>query len=69
MKTIILTAVLTSAGLFGLVDYAFSTPDVYVSYETRECVQVDNFPGVFFNTDSNYSCSNLPAKYNHIWAQ
>lgn len=50
------------------IDYSFSIPNVYVSYETRDCVKVENFPGIMFgNTD--YSCENMPSKYNHIWAQ
>ena len=54
---------------FTALDYAFSMPEVYKSYSTNECVKVENYPGVFFNTDSNYSCENLPEKYDHVWTK
>ena len=67
MKTAILTAVAAGAFLFAAADYAFSIPDVYVSFETRECVKVDNFPGMVFGK-TEYSCENMPTKYNHVWS-
>ena len=67
MKLAIFTAVTAGAFFFGAADYALSIPDVYVSYETRECVKVDNFPGFFFG-NTEYSCENMPSKYNHVWA-
>ena len=67
MKAAILTAVAAGGLLFAAADYAFSIPDVYVSFETRECVKVDNFPGMVFGK-TEYSCENMPTKYNHVWS-
>ena len=55
-------------GMFTFADYAFSIPDVMVSYETRSCVQVENYPSTFFGT-TDYSCENMPEKFNHIWVK
>ena len=49
-------------------DYAFSVPSVHVSYETRNCVTVENYPSMFFGT-SNYSCELMPEKFNHVWVK
>ena len=54
--------------MFVFADYAFSIPDVHVSYETRNCVTVENYPSTFFGT-SNYSCENMPEKFNHVWVK
>ena len=51
------------------IDYAFSTPVVVESFTTGECVTVENYPGAFFNTESNYTCENLPNKYTHVYAE
>jgi hypothetical protein len=64
---------LAIGGAFGLVlfagvDYAMSIPDVLVSYETNQCQQVQNYESVLFGT-TNYSCVNMPTKYNHVWVQ
>jgi hypothetical protein len=56
------------AGIFALTDYAFSIPDVMVSYETNMCKQVQNYDSVLFGT-TEYSCENMPTKFNHIWVQ
>ena len=67
MKASIIMGVV-AAGLFiTAADYALSIPDVYVSFETRECVKVDNFPGFMFGK-TEYSCENMPSKFNHVWA-
>ena len=54
--------------LFALVAFilnkSMSIPDVHVSYSTEECVDVINY-----DKDDNYSCENLPSKFNHIWVQ
>lgn len=42
---------------------ALMMPDVLVSYSTKACVEVINYD------NGNYSCENLPQKYNHIWAK
>lgn len=38
-------------------------PDVMVSNSTKECVEVINYG------DTDWSCDNLPSKYNHIWVK
>ena len=50
--------------LFSLLDKAFSIPDVHFSYSTNECVKVLNYV-----EGENYSCENLPRKFNHVWVQ
>lgn len=57
--------------VFGLVlglAYAFSTsltiPDVHVSHSTGNCVEVINYA-----EGDNYSCENLPSKFNHVWVK
>ena len=69
------TAIGTAAGIalfagavFAFTDYAMSIPDVHVSYETRNCVQVQNYPSTLFGT-TNYSCESMPTKFNHVWVQ
>ena len=37
-------------------------PAVYVSYSTEDCVKVVNYL-----EEDNYSCSDMPKKYNHIY--
>lgn len=54
-------------GLFLSMDYALSLPTVVKSYETRFCVEVQNYPGILFNQES-YSCENMPSKFYHVWA-
>ena len=54
--------------VFTLIDYSLGIPDVTFSYATNECVVVENHPTVLFGT-SEYSCENMPNKYNHIWVQ
>ena len=49
-------------------DYAMSIPDVHMSYSTDTCITVENYPSTFFGT-SNYSCENMPTKYNHVWVK
>ena len=38
-------------------------PDVMVSNSTKECVEVINYG------DTDWSCDNLPSRYNHIWVK
>lgn len=54
--------------ILAMADYAFSIPSVHVSYETQNCVSVENYPSIFFGT-SNYSCENMPEKFNHVWVK
>ena len=71
MKNAIITIVFSavfSCGIFAVIDYALSIPDVKFSYSTNECVEVENYPTVLFGT-STYSCENLPSKFNHAWVQ
>jgi hypothetical protein len=51
------------AGLFLVVLNAVSMPDVMVSYSSGECVEVVNY------SDDNFSCDNLPSRYNHVWVK
>lgn len=39
-------------------------PDVWYSYSTGECVKVLNYA-----EDDNYSCEDLPRKFNHVWVE
>ena len=55
-------------GLFAFADYSFSIPDVHMSYASNNCVEVLNYPSTLFGT-TNYSCENLPTKFNHVWVQ
>jgi hypothetical protein len=41
---------------------ALSMPDVWFSYSTDECVKVINY-----DKDDQFSCENLPTKFNHVW--
>jgi hypothetical protein len=57
------------AGLMaGLVTHLFlealSLPDVWFSYSTDECVRVINYV-----EGENYSCENMPSKFNHVWVK
>ena len=66
MKRALFTVAFTAPFIAGLA-YAISTaaamPDVYVSYETNQCVKVVNY------ADTNYTCENYPRKFNHVWVQ
>lgn len=52
----------------GVITYVFLTamalPDVWFSYSTDECVKVINYV-----EGDNYSCENMPSKFNHVWVQ
>jgi len=60
----VLAIVATVVVLFSLLDKAFSIPDVQFSYSTNECVKVLNYV-----EGENYSCENMPTKFNHVWVQ
>jgi hypothetical protein len=62
------TGMVIGLGLFVFADYAMSIPDVHMSHSTKTCITVENYPSTFFGT-SNYSCENMPAKFNHVWVQ
>ena len=67
IKSLTIGAVI-GAGIFAMVDYAFSIPDVLVSYETNMCQQVQNYDSVLFGTTA-YSCENMPEKFNRVWVK
>lgn len=54
--------------IFAFADYAFSIPTVKMSYSSNTCVEVENYPSTFFGT-TEYSCENMPEKFNHVWVQ
>lgn len=71
MKQLIKTAAVASAVTFGLfvgLDFAMTTPDVLVSYSSNACTQVITYDGIFFS-GGDYSCENLPSKYNHVYVK
>ena len=41
-----------------------SIPDVMFSHSTDECVEVFNYV-----EGENYSCENIPSKFNHVWVK
>lgn len=50
--------------LFYVLEASLSIPDVHFSYSTDTCVKVINY-----TDEDNYSCENLPSKFNHVWVQ
>lgn len=63
-------------GLFGVVSFwtavitianLINIPDVWISYSTNECVLVLNYTEN--DAIENYSCNNLPSKYNYVWVK
>jgi len=65
MKNVIavcVTIMALSGGVMALTWAAITTPDVYVSNTTNECVKVINY-------GSDYSCENMPTKYNKVWVK
>lgn len=63
IRTILASSAFAAFAAYGMV-YALSIPDVMVSYETRQCVEVINY-----SDSTNYSCENMPSKYNHVWVK
>lgn len=54
-------------GIFGLlytINTALMIPDVHFSYSNDICVEVINY-----SSEDNYSCENLPNKFNHVWVE
>ena len=62
--TTILATTATVVLFYALLDNMLSIPDVHFSYSTDECVKVLNY-----TEGDNYSCENLPSKFNHVWVQ
>ena len=56
------------SGTVVAMDYAFSMPEVYKSYSTRECVKVETYPGLLFGQEQ-FSCENLPSRYDLVWVK
>lgn len=46
------------------VEAALDMPDVYWSNTTNECVGVVNYA-----KNDDFSCENLPSKYNKVWVK
>lgn len=46
------------------LSFATSLPDVHFSYSSQSCVEVINY-----KENQNYTCENLPQRYNHIWIE
>lgn len=67
IKNIALAAAFGVA-VFAFADYGMSIPSVKMSYATNTCVEVENYPSTLFGT-TNYSCENMPTKFNHVWVQ
>lgn len=65
MKALVTTA--ATAVTLVVLAYAMTTalalPDVHVSHDSRECVRVVNY------TEQQFSCENLPTRFNHVWVQ
>ena len=64
---------IATGAAFGLAifvgaDYAFSIPTVKMSNASETCVEVENYPSIFFGT-TNYSCADMPQKFHHVWVQ
>ena len=55
-----LTGIAFGGALAGLV-HALSIPDVHFSYSTGDCVEVINY------TEEQFTCENMPEKFNHVW--
>lgn len=51
--------------LFGYgLHLGFTIPEVQMSHSTGECVKVINY-----KERDNYTCENLPSRYNHVWVK
>lgn len=64
MKYTLIFIALVFVATFFMLDKMFSIPDVHFSYSSDECVKVLNYA-----EGDNYSCENLPSKFNHVWVQ
>lgn len=60
----IVFVILVGIGFFYVLDSVANMPDVHISHSTGECVEVINYDERF-----DYTCKNLPSKYNHIWVK
>ena len=62
MKSFAIAAIVFVVVTVALLN-ATSIPDVHVSHSTGQCVKVINYE------ETDYTCDNLPSKYNHVWVQ
>lgn len=58
----VLVVLLGGTVVWGLVWLWASTPVVYESYSTGECVRV-------LSPDPEDSCERLPDRYEHVWVE
>lgn len=56
-----LTALIAAAVVIAVNEWA-ELPTVYESHSQKTCVRVEDPSG-------QYSCENLPPKYNHVWVK
>ena len=66
----VLTVAATAAGIcfcLMILSAMLNIPDVLVSYSTNECVEVVNYTEA--DAIENYTCNNLPSKFNHVWVK
>lgn len=63
LVTTILVAVAVCSFAYLFIN-SMTLPDVWKSYSTGECVKVINYVD-----DDNYSCENMPSKFNHVWVK
>ena len=61
LTTIVIGIIVFTFAVYAIND-VLTMPDVYFSYSTNECVKVINY-------GKDYTCENLPEKFNHIWVQ
>jgi len=47
-----------------ILHIGFTIPEVQMSHSTGECVKVINY-----KESDNYTCENLPSRYNHVWVK
>lgn len=59
-----LLTVVAVLAIFQILLSAMALPDVHVSYSSGECVEVLNYV-----EGENYSCENMPEKFNHVWVK
>ena len=66
MKKVLVNSIMflvIAAGAAYALNFALTLPDVHFSNSTGHCVEVINY------SDDNYSCENMPVKFNHVWVK
>lgn len=51
---------------FSILSY-LDRPEVHISYETKECMEVVDKAAAEKGLTSEWSCTNLPPKYERVW--